>query len=206
MHSVSNEASVVEYTLARDGIILSVGGRWDAFAKENDAVELADGGVIGTSIWQWVTGEETKHLLSSIFRHVRSTQASATIPYRCDAPDVRRYLSFQALPEEDGRIRLVHRILREEPRLARETVLERRKERSEALLTMCSWCCKIKTASSWTELQDAVAQLSLLSTERPPRITHGICVSCEERVFRQLDGQPESPRTDSVMPRSSAGG
>ena len=162
--------------------------------------------MIGTSILQWVTGEETKHLLDSIFRHVRATQMSVTIPYRFDAPDVRRYLNFDAYPEGDGRLRLVHRILREEPRSARLTVLDRQPERSEALLTMCSWCCKIKTATTWTELQDAVAQLSLLSTERPPMITHGICVSCEERVFLQLDDQPHSPRTHSVIPGSGAEG
>lgn len=206
VHSSSNETSVVEYTLARDGLILSVGGRWDAFAKENDAVERADGGVIGTSIWQWVTGEETKYLLSSVFKHVRASQASVTIPYRCDAPDVERHLYFHAYPEEDGRIRLVHRMLREEPRATREAVLDRRQEHSEALLAMCSWCCKIKTASSWTDLHEAVAQLSLLSTDRPPKITHGICSSCEERVFRQLEDQPESPRTHSIMPQSGAEG
>ena len=206
MHSPSNDTPVVEYTIAQDNIILSVGGRWDKFAKENDAVELADGGVIGTSIWQWITGEETKHLLASIFRRVRDSQTSVTIPYRCDSPDVRRHLYFQACPEEDGRMRLVHRILREEARSIRETLLDRGRAHSEALLTMCSWCCKIKTADTWTELEDAVAQLSLLSTETPPLITHGICISCEERVFLQLDAQPQSLRTPSVMPESGAGG
>lgn len=195
MHTQSKDTSGVEYTLARDDLILSVGGRWDAFARENDAVELADGGVIGTSIWRWVTGEETKQLLASIFHHVRAAQAFVTLPYRCDAPKVRRYLSFDALPLEDGRLRLVHHILREEPLSTAALILERRQARSEALVAMCSWCCKIRTAEGWLELAEAVAQLSLLSTERPPGLTHTICPSCDARVFPRPRAQSETPRS-----------
>lgn len=178
---------MVEVRLSADDVITSVGGDWNLFADANDGADLSGDAVIGSSFWSCVAGAELRLLLSLLLRHVRESHTSVIVPYRCDSPRRRRYMCFEAEPVDDGGVCMVHTLLREDPRDAPLSFLDRLAARGPELVRMCGWCNAIDTGDSWLELDDAVKVLPMLAMEIQPAISHGLCPSCDRMLSLQLE-------------------
>ena len=59
--------------------------------------------------------------------------------------------------------------------------------RNTEFVVVCSWCKRVKTSGEWLEVEEAVRQLSLFYADDLPRISHGTCVDCLERVRHELE-------------------
>lgn len=158
--------------------IIFVNDAWCAFATANDAPELTAEAVLHCSLWGFIADPETTHLYREIFARTRRSGNAVTIPFRCDAPALRRYMQLDIQPLDGGRLRLTGRILRLERR-APVALLDRGVERGRELLRMCSWCKRIAvSADQWLEAEDAIVRLGLFDTPKLPGLTHTICDSC----------------------------
>jgi len=167
------------YELDREDRIRSVNEDWHAFARENEAEHLMDA-VLGTSIWDWLAGMEVRHLYSLLFSRVRSARRTARLPFRCDSPDLRRFMELEIVALPDGGLRCIARLERAEPRPP-VRLLDSRVARSKDALAICSWCKRVRVDPDlWLEIEDATSRLRLLE-DPPPAITHGICSDCEAR-------------------------
>ena len=62
------------------------------FAKENGAPELAES--VGRSLWDFIADDSTRRLYARIHQHVRMTGRTAGVRFRCDAPNLKRYMSL----------------------------------------------------------------------------------------------------------------
>jgi|RhiMethySRZTD1v2_1073278.scaffolds.fasta_scaffold04862_8 hypothetical protein len=193
--------------------IVAVDAAWIAFAAANDAPDLPER-VLGRPVWQFITNLTVRELYRTLFRRVRETRAGVTVTFRCDSPDVRRFMSLTVEFDDDSSEVLACRalLLHEEPQASsvrtiaalrsafatsgvasgsdghapsRQPDVMALSRGAEALLSMCSWCKRVNV-SGWREIEDALIVAPSLFTEPVRPITHGICPACEDRVRATL--------------------
>jgi hypothetical protein len=183
-------AAGVGYELDGDDRITSVDERWDEFALENDAPELAGGAVLGRILWDFVQGEEPRLLLRGLLGRVRVQARDMMLPFRCDSPRERRFMTFEVVPGAGEGLRILTEIVRVEPRSRPAHFLEPSALRGDLFLRMCSWCNRVRGAADvWLEIEEALALEDLLSGAPLPRITHGICPRCAHLLEDGLAGE-----------------
>ena len=87
-----------EYTVDEDDVLEWVSSHWLTFAAENAAVGLQPEIILGRSLWEFVSGAETRHLYEHLFNKAREIQAPVSVPFRCDAPALRRFMRLTIKP------------------------------------------------------------------------------------------------------------
>jgi len=159
--------------------IIDVSGYWLQFAAENLAAESCQPDrVLGRLIWEFIDGSETRHLYEIILKRVRQAHMPVTLPFRCDSPDMRRYLELTIVPIGNDAIEFYSRVLREEPRESVD-LLKPDAQRSDEYIKMCSNCKKIERGENrWVEVETGIAELQLFESSNLPQITHGLCDDC----------------------------
>lgn len=168
-------------------IIVYVNDDWLSFAMENGAPHLSRDAVVGHSLWEFIEDMETRWITRTIMTKLRRSGATLTIPFRCDSPDMRRYMEMDLISMPNGGVEFICRLLKVERR-STVNLLKASTKRSEAVITMCSWCKKIRIGGdSWVEVEDAVRDLELFATSRLPQLSHGMCPSCS-RLFIEKRG------------------
>lgn len=171
---------------ARDRIAF-VDANWTQFAVENGLAHLTAEEVAGVPLWRYVSDVTTRHFYDILLQRVRRTGRSIAVPFRCDAPDRRRFMCMTILPLADGALEFRSELLREEPR-PKVDLLDTAFPRGPNFVEMCSWCKKVK-APDWVEVEEGVARLGVFDEPRLPRVSHGICPDCS-RVLRQQLTKP----------------
>jgi hypothetical protein len=177
---------VCTYQVDAQGRITFVDERWMAFARENAAPRYADTATLyGMPLLSFICDSTTKHIYTVLMDRVRRERVTMRVPFRCDAPDRRRWLELTLTPQPDEGIAFESRTLRVEPR--ERVVITEQARGAEALMRMCSWCKRVAVpGAAWVEVEEAVARLRLFGDEDVPQITHGICPGC---VTRFEDGR-----------------
>lgn len=170
------------YTVDDRDRLVYVNEAWDLFALANDAPELTAPGILGRPIFDCIHGAESKHMTSLLLRRARTFGGPIVVPFRCDSSQERRELEMVVTPI-DGCVEFRTRVRRTQPR---QTVglLERRRQKSPDLLTLCSWCNRIKIREEWVEIEEAAITLGLFQVAVLPTLTHGICKRCVLDVFQ----------------------
>lgn len=165
------------YCLDPNDTITYVNADWIEFAREN-AQGFVPGLVIGQSLWDFITSSKVKHLYSIIFERARKGLFIHGLPYRCDAPDRRRFLEMDLSPADDTIIQIKSRIVREELR-EYVSLLSDFRDMSSEFLTICSFCKKVRVADKhWEEIEEAIKHLGLAEAWPLPQLSHGVCEKC----------------------------
>jgi hypothetical protein len=99
------------YLLSSEDVVLSVGQAWDSFARENDGAACLESRIVGTSLWDHVSCEETRIFLKQIFDNCRQTKRIHEMIYRCDSPELERVFLMRSFASDDGRLRVAHRAI-----------------------------------------------------------------------------------------------
>ncbi|MDX9973841.1 MAG: hypothetical protein RBU21_12735 [FCB group bacterium] len=182
------ESSSTIYTFEIDSanVISAVSDNWDAFALENEGEEACAGRVLGRPWWEFVTGNEVRMLYTGLLRRVRETKLQLTLPFRCDGPTVRRYMTMTVAPRPDDAVLFSCALVREEPRKL-VPLLSREAPRASFALGLCGWCGKARVDGVWMEVEEMLRKLKLFEREQVPTLSHGICPACEAK-FSQLAG------------------
>lgn len=167
------------YVIDEADRIVSVSDNWLLFAQENEATASCHpDSIMNKPIWDYIFGMETQHLFEVTLEKVRTTDKSVVLPFRCDAPDRRRYLELLITPLHQKCIKFTSYIIREE---SRDTVvlLEAGIPRSNDIINMCSMCKKVELSKgNWVEVEVALTTLKLFEQLKLPQISHGLCVEC----------------------------
>jgi len=140
----------IVYTLDHADRIISVGGPWDEFACNNGGERILASQIIGQSILTFISGDVTRMWLCAVLQHVRACNKPLDRPYRCDSPELKRFMQMRAVPEEKRVIRLEHRLISTEQRTVPVNIQHHRNKSTHAR-TRCSICGYIKTNDAWTE-------------------------------------------------------
>lgn len=176
---------IYEYHLNGEDQIEYVNSNWTEFAIENAGDCLVPNNIIGQPVWKYITDEATVSIYQSVLRRVRRSRARVELPFRCDSPGIRRYMRMEIEPMNKEHIRFKSRLIHEEPRTFIHALSSHFK-RDNAILTMCSWCKKVKLSKErWVEIETAVCEMDLFQNHQIPMISHGICKNCYSRTWSQ---------------------
>ena len=194
LRSVGDTCPIVEYRIDRDDALVSVGGEWAAFALQNDGGHLVEP-PLGISLWSCIDGHEVRALWQLLVARVRSG-VEVRVPFRCDAPTMRRWFEMTITPEADGGVRFRSTLDHDEPRLhvalAHDLLAVTDPVHPMPPLEVCSWCERCREGNSWSEVEDVVAHLRLLGVQPTPAIAHSVCPACEGLIVaeaeRAIDG------------------
>lgn len=159
--------------------IISVSDNWLLFAQNNQAGESCHpDNIVNKSIWDFIDGFETKKFFEIILKKIRAENKDVKLPFRCDAPEKRRYLELIITPIKQKSIQFTSNIIYEEMRDNVE-MLELGIPRSNEFIKMCSMCKKVELQEdTWVEVESAVVSLKLFEKNKLPQISHGLCTEC----------------------------
>jgi hypothetical protein len=168
------------YRIDGAGRIRFVDDAWLAFAAEN-GWQTSAAEVLGSPLMSHISDAETRHIYRLLFERVRSQGREVRFDYRCDSADCRRFMEMRIRrdPSRDL-VELRSRVVRLERRDPVPLLAPR--FRGPGLLTVCSWCKSVDAKGVWLEVEEAVERLGLFAPEALPRISHGICPACSERM------------------------
>jgi hypothetical protein len=94
------------YSIALNDTIAQVNAEWLAFAGENGFDRTLGEGVIGKSLWLFIESDVVRHLYQMVFERIRKGQGIHGVPYRCDAPDCRRFMQMDLKKTADLNVQL----------------------------------------------------------------------------------------------------
>ena len=141
------------YLLDKLNSIISVDGSWDEFAAENEGRRVRASDVCGRSIWEFVTGDATRMWLETVFNIVRFRESAIERPYRCDSPELKRYMRMHVIPEKGGILRLEHHVVGTEERATPIYFNFCSDQAGKSLRVRCSMCGRLKSGETWVEPQ-----------------------------------------------------
>lgn len=152
------------------------------FAEENGWAGA--GSSLGRSLWDYVSGGEMKKLQRLLVRRIRDEVGDIELPFRCDAPSMRREMEIRIVARPGGRVVLFSSRLRaEEERDLPQRLLDPATPRSDEMLEMCGWCDRFEVAGEWVEVEEAARRLGLFNRPRLPALSHGICPDCNAMLL-----------------------
>jgi hypothetical protein len=174
------------YILDKQGIITDINEDWLAFARENEAEELSLERVLGKHLLDFTEGAQVRYLYQLMLDEVLLRQQALVFPFRCDSPDMRRYMEAEVSCTDNEHIRFCNHIVRCEQR---ETlnILERDIERSDKIVVMCSYCNKFRSEEGhWLEPEVLLTTRHFMELSAPPGISHGVCKPCFDLAMAQI--------------------
>lgn len=164
---------------------MALSDNWDAFARQNCAVGLAPGEVLGRSLWDYIKDETTRRLYQVLLRAVRSKGLSLSFPYRCDSPRMRRYMMMHLTPRADGSVTFVNELVETRAR-SPEVYFRSVLAPNTQYFVMCSVCNRVRfyETDNWQEVEEAFTTLA--QVDDPLEVVYEVCESCSGSLRQTL--------------------
>ncbi len=182
---VFSGGEIYNYSIDQSDLIESVDGAWLKFARDNGAAELTCESVIGRRLWDFIDGSGTRHFYRALFERVRLEQLETAIPFRCDSPELQRYMELRVRGASKGRIELSGRLLRAEKQL-HVPLINSLLAGSRQRFSICSLCRRVHAFGEWLEPETALQRFHVFETVHEPAVEHFVCDQCKEL----LDHEP----------------
>jgi hypothetical protein len=174
--------AALSYAIDEHDHLIRVDEGYYRFAEENGW--SGAGSSLGRSLWDYVGGSEMKKLQRLLVRRIRDEVGDIELPFRCDAPAVRREADIRIVARPGGRVVLFSARLRsEEGREFPQPLLDAEVPRSEEIVEMCGWCDRFEVDGEWVEVEEAARRLQLFNRSELPALSHGICPDCNEMLL-----------------------
>lgn len=175
-------ASEVIYEINHRNELVRLNSAWDQFATDNGSPELIRERVTHKPLLTFIHDAETRHIHEILLERVRAGRQIKALPFRCDSPELRRFMEMDIIAHENGHVLYRCRTLRTEIREPIMSVSVLRRS-GDGIMRVCSWCKKVGVDNAcWVEIEDAIRLMRLDSDALAPRITHTICDSCMARL------------------------
>ena len=166
---------------------------WLRFAAENASPELTEAAVLGRPLWQYITDVNCSEIYRTLFSQIREHGVTATFPFRCDSPLIRRFMEMQISQLPHGHLQFDVQLVREEPQ-PYSPLLDPTIKRGDKWISMCAWCKRVRTPSDeWIDVSDALQTLGPFAERDIPNLTHCICPPCNEVFLKSVrDSQDQA--------------
>jgi hypothetical protein len=165
--------------------IVSVCEDWDEKTDTLDVPAPHASDLVGTSILDHITGIENKQMFVLLFSQCRAVRETMFVQFRCDAPEVRRWMELELRPRDHGHIEVVSRMVDSATR-PYVALLDCFTKRSGNVVKICSWCKSVQVGEVWTEVENAVNLLGLFHADEQPHLQQGMCEKCAKDILAQL--------------------
>ncbi len=178
--------SCITYHINAEQRIVFLNDDWYSFAEKNKASYLTSDTVVNKPILQFITDESCRHLYQMLIKRCREKRKALRLPFRCDSPDRRRFMTMEIIPIEKGGIAFKSCVVKEESR-GPVDLLDVDTDRSAEFVNICSWCKKVRVdGNNWREVEDAIDQMGLFGAVALPQLSHGMCPMCLENTRKKF--------------------
>jgi hypothetical protein len=176
------------YRLDANDQIVDVGGKgWDAFARENGGVDAMRSRIIGTKLYAHVSGKVTRLYTWTMLDSVRRLGRPAVRPYRCDSPDLKRFMEMTIEDAGNGELLLSHRLIRTEP-LRRRAHFSAVGGPTHKIFVRCSMCNRLNVDNGWLEPDIAASHPKLAELREDIPVIYSVCDACQVDVKNRVRG------------------
>lgn len=180
-------ASQLSYTLDPDDAITAVTGDWDRFALDNGGGESLSTKIIGRRLDRFISGDVTLMFVRTLLMSARTLKRTIQRPYRCDSPQVKRFMEMTIVPRGNGVLEVCHRQVRSEPYRYALPVTAAMPGTGSNFVKRCSLCQRIRLGQTWSEVDDAVLEGRLQQRATAELVVvYGVCPDCMSRRGVQL--------------------
>ena len=172
-----NEQEPIVYWLDSAHHIVAVDGPWDRFALDNEGGAACAERVIGRPLRHFISGDDARMWMDTLLQLAKLTGEMLERPYRCDSPELQRFMSMRLVPEHSGMMRVEHHLLSIQQRIRPVRFLAVSSPQP-GLRLRCSVCGRIKEQEEWLEAEH------LGGTGSAPakfRVAYTVCPSCRVR-------------------------
>lgn len=174
----------VEYAIDGQDRLIHFNGAWDLFAIANNSPAVLAENVKMRDLFDFISDQNVRQIWRFIIDRLRKIQGSTEFAYRCDAPDLRRFMTMR-VSYHDGNLYFKSKVQRIEAGEGFK-VLDASRLRNETLFVTCSWCRKFKVGEDlWLDPELAVSQLRLFEGDLLPLLSHGVCESCLTKILAE---------------------
>lgn len=173
--------AALNYAIDEQDHLIRVDDGYYRFAEENGWTDA--GSSLGRSLWDYVAGPELIKLQRLLVRRIRDEVGDVELPFRCDAPGVRREADIRIVARPGGRVVLFSAGMRSEEEREIQPLLDPEVPRSEEMVEMCGWCDRFEVDGEWVEVEEAARRLELFNRSELPALSHGICPDCSEMLL-----------------------
>lgn len=175
--TVTIAASPVVYLVDADDRLIRVNEAWNIFANANDGKELC-GTMTGKRLWGYITDLSVQKLYRALADRIRKTGRSVEFPFRCDSPEVRRFMRMRIEPEENGTLRYACHTDRIEPQPVSK-FFDHFSAQPQAV-SLCGVCGRVKVRNEWVDVEDVYSGDTAVAQDRPVWVHSTICKSCAD--------------------------
>jgi hypothetical protein len=175
-------ASQLSYTLDPDDAITAVTGDWDRFALDNGGDESLSTKIIGRRLDHFISGDVTLMFVRTLLMSARTLKRTIQRPYRCDSPQLKRFMEMTIVPRGNGVLEVCHRQVRSEPYRYALTFTAAMPGAGSNFVKRCSLCQRIRVGDRWSEVDDAVLEGRLQQGAAAKlAVLYGVCPDCMSR-------------------------
>lgn len=183
----------LEYWIDGEDRILAVNEAYVADIHEHgptcdDPAEHVHERLIGRVLWDVLP--QAAEWYRPLVHLARAEAKAIAFAFRCDTPSLRRLMEMRIIAHDDGIVRFVSTLIGQQPRHA-VALLQEGIPRGTMLVSMCSWCKRVRAGATWLEVEQALGRLGVSEAEPMPAVSHGICQSCKAQLV-ELGRSPEA--------------
>ena len=173
----------LNYEVDKNGVIVSIQGPWDRFAKSNSGHSITKNETIGRNLFDIIRGPGVVHVYRMMHDVLLSSPArTIAFAYRCDAPDMRRFMTME-MKASGERIVYLSTIEKEEP-VSPPLVLDY-ESLGDEIVVLCSLCKDFRypgESNEWLPIERVL--------EKAPEVfavSHSVCPSCFRKALGEED-------------------
>jgi len=146
----TEQDTTTSYWLDNQDRIIEVSSTWDVFAKENNGESVFSENIIGKSLKNYIKSDETRMFTELLLNKARLLNITVERQYRCDSPDVKRFMKMLIIPEEYNVLRVNHYVLKIEPHSIKLNFMYANDQKIK-FMKRCSICNKVHFENKWLE-------------------------------------------------------
>ena len=164
-----------KYWLDQKFRIIHTCSNWDMFAIKNEGFGAVSTIVTGTPLLDFIIGNHTRLWMKNLLEKSFDSFVPIVKPYRCDAPEEKRYMEMTLQNTGEKILEITHKIVETrkiDPHVGCQYSLDTHKRRLR-----CSICNRILLNEHWMDVELAYADG--LVAKPPVPVSYGICEECQ---------------------------
>ena len=176
---------VSKYWLDKNNIITNTNEYWNTFALENYGHKVLRPHVVGKPLFQFIKDDVTRMLMEAFISNARISNKELSRHYRCDSPQVKRFMEMRVIPEGNGVVRVENEVLREEPLEETRNFVTRGV--GTPFLKRCSVCNRLNDGNQWLEPDSSQMDHHFIGTSQTAFIAYTVCQDCKDETRKRLE-------------------
>jgi hypothetical protein len=136
--------------------------------------------LLGRDFWSLIP--EAAAWYEPLVRITRAEHRPFTFAFRCDTPTLRRLMRMHMEARLDGSVCFTSSVIRQQSR-TRVALLDPDAAVGLDLVSMCSWCKRVRAGDDWLEVEPALDKLGIDPHDPMPGVSHGICQRCKSELM-----------------------